>query len=131
MVVATRAEILAYDEDWLDFIEPAMSNDPGAAQSLIDLLFVLKEAIDQGDGRVKLASETLMDGIRIAYLYTDAHRVALELFLLSLTGHLKPQDEPVQLISDAIERGKAEIKKGNDRLGRQTKRSQTFGLRRA
>ena len=49
------------------------------------------------------------------YLYTDAHKAAVKLYLLFLTGNLKPQDEPLQLINDAIKRGMAstvpEIKK--------------------
>jgi hypothetical protein len=41
------------------------------------------------------------------YLYTDAHKAALKLYVLSLAGELKPQDEPLNLINAAIERGKS------------------------
>jgi hypothetical protein len=40
------------------------------------------------------------------YLYTNAHKAAVSLYLLSLEGELKPQDEPLNLINAAIERGK-------------------------
>jgi hypothetical protein len=41
------------------------------------------------------------------YTYTNAHQAALELYVLSLGGKLKPQDEPLNLIKAAIERGRA------------------------
>ena len=47
-----------------------------------------------------------MSGIELIYLHTDAHKAALKLYVLSLEGQLKPQDEPLQLINAAIERGK-------------------------
>ena len=43
------------------------------------------------------------------YLHTTAHEAAVEMYLLSLTGNLPPQDEPLQLLKAAIERGKAKI----------------------
>jgi hypothetical protein len=47
-------------------------------------------------------------GIESAYLHNDAHKAAQKLFLLSLTGQLKPQDEPLQLINEAIKRSRIE-----------------------
>ncbi len=41
------------------------------------------------------------------YLYTNAHKAALELYVLSLEGELKPEDEPLNLIKAAIERGRS------------------------
>jgi hypothetical protein len=34
------------------------------------------------------------------------HKAAIELYVLSLEGTLKPQDEPLNLINAAIERGR-------------------------
>jgi hypothetical protein len=51
-----------------------------------------------------------LSSIEAAYLHTSAHKAALKLYLLLLTGHLKPEDEPLQLINGAIERGAAQIK---------------------
>ena len=50
-------------------------------------------------------------GIQSLYLHTAAHEAAVELYLLSLTGDLAPQDEPLQLIGAAVERGKATIER--------------------
>ncbi|HEV2707260.1 MAG TPA: hypothetical protein VGV59_15170 [Pyrinomonadaceae bacterium] len=41
------------------------------------------------------ASQTLLNGIELIYPHTTAHQAALKLYLLSLEGDLKPQDEPL------------------------------------
>jgi hypothetical protein len=84
-------------------------NDPNAADSIARTLFVLKEAIDSGSDGAKEASHVILANIKSAYLHTNAHHAALKLYLLSLMGYLKPQDEPLQLINGAIKRGVAEI----------------------
>jgi hypothetical protein len=84
--------------------------DPATAESIARELFILKEAIDSGAGGAKEASETILVNIEAAYLHTEARRAALKLYLLYLTGQLKPEDEPVRLISGAIARGTAQRK---------------------
>jgi hypothetical protein len=88
--------------------------DPATAHSIAHRLFVLKQAIDSGEGGVREASEAIQADIEAAYLHTDAHGAALRLYLLSLTGRLKPQDEPVELINGAIERGLAAMSAGRE-----------------
>jgi hypothetical protein len=83
--------------------------DPKTAEFIARGLFILKEAIDSGPDGAREASDAILANIESAYLHTDAHRAALRLYLLSLTGHLKPQDEPLQLINGAIKRGVARI----------------------
>lgn len=85
-------------------------NDPATAESIARGLFILKEAIDSGPDGAKEASDAILANIEAAYLHTDAHKAAIRLYLLSLTGHLKPEDEPLRLINGAIERGMARIK---------------------
>jgi hypothetical protein len=85
-------------------------NDPDIADDIARTLFTLKGAIDSGASGAKEASNTILASIESAYLHTDAHKAALKLYLLSLTGHLKPEDEPLQLINGAIGRGAAQIK---------------------
>jgi hypothetical protein len=84
--------------------------DPDTADSIARRLFILKEAIDRGPGGAKEASDAILANIEAAYLHTHTHRAALKLYLLYLTGQLKPEDEPVRLISGAIERGVAQMK---------------------
>lgn len=97
-------------------------DDPKTAELFARSLFILKESIDSGPDGVKEASGALLANIESVYLQTDAHRAALKLYLLSLTGHLKPQDEPLQLINEAIKRGTAQI--GLAKQGRGTKKRQ-------
>jgi hypothetical protein len=80
-------------------------NDPKTAEYIARTLFVMREAIDSGPDGAREASEVILANIEAAYLHTDAHRAALKLYLLSLTGQLKPEDEPLRLINGAIERG--------------------------
>src|ERR1700749_3437327 len=73
-------------------------NNPKIADLVARGLFILKAAIDGGPEGAREASEAILNNIESAYLHTDAHRAALELYLLSLTGQLRPEDEPLQLI---------------------------------
>lgn len=84
-------------------------NDPATVESIARRLFILKQTIESGPDGVEEAGATLFASIEAAYLHTEAHRAALRLYVLSLTGHLKPEDEPVQLINGAIKRGVARI----------------------
>jgi hypothetical protein len=100
-------DLLADYETWQGILDPAFCNDPGAADSLAHLLFVLKNAIASGpEGRLK-AINTLQDGIRMVWPYTEEHKLALELYDKYLSGDLKPGDEPRRLLEDALERFKA------------------------
>ena len=83
--------------------------DPTTAEFIARGLLILKEAIDSGPVGARQASEAILDNIESAYLHTDAHRAALKLYLLSLTGQLKPEDEPLRLINEAIKRGLAQV----------------------
>lgn|GEM_PF-790220 len=103
--------LLFDDEDWLIFIEPALCDNPEAADSFAHLLFVLKEAIESGPAGVSRAGYTLSDGIRLVYKYTETHKASLKLYTLSLTGRLKSADEPMKVIPAAIERGMDEIER--------------------
>jgi hypothetical protein len=84
-------------------------DDPKTAEYIARRLFIIKEAIDSGADGAREASGAILADIEAAYLHTDAHRAAVKLYLLSLTGRLKPEDEPLRLISGAIERGAAQI----------------------
>jgi hypothetical protein len=95
-------------------------DDPDTAEHIARALFTLREAIDSGTAGAKEACSALLANIESAYLRTDAHKAALQLYLLSLTGQLKPQDEPLQLINGAIERGAARI--GLTKKGRSAKK---------
>jgi hypothetical protein len=75
---------------------------------LARLLLTLKKAIDSGPEGALCASRTLLRGVESIYPYTDTHKAALSLYVLSLTGNLKPRDEPLRLINAAVERALSE-----------------------
>ncbi|HEV7906411.1 MAG TPA: hypothetical protein VGO96_21415 [Pyrinomonadaceae bacterium] len=102
----SEENLLADETTWTAILEPALCQDPAAVECLARLLFTIKKAIESGAEGVKQASQTLSHGIELLYPYTNAHKSALELYLLSLEGDLTPQDEPLNLIKAAIERGR-------------------------
>jgi hypothetical protein len=98
---------LADADDWTAILESALSQDAAAIEGLVQLLFTIKSAIDSGPEGAEQASKMLLEGIETIYLYTNAYKAAVKLYLLSLEGNLKPQDEPINLINAALERGKS------------------------
>jgi hypothetical protein len=108
--------LLAGDEGWLAFLESAFREDSSGAHAFALLLFTIKEAIENACDS-GLATNKLSDGIRLTYLYTEEHKLAYRLYTLHLTGRLKPQDEPRNLLNGAIERGVAEIKRTRKKRG--------------
>jgi hypothetical protein len=98
---------LADGEDWAAILEPTLRQDTAAVESLARLLFRIKRAIDSGPEGAMQASRALLDSVELLYLYTNPHKAAVKLYVLSLEGNLKPQDEPLNLIDAALERGKS------------------------
>jgi hypothetical protein len=99
--------LLADEEDWAAILESTLGQDADAIQCLARLLFRIKRAIDSGPEGAMQASRALLDSIELLYLYTNAHKAAVKLYVLSLEGNLKPQDEPLNLINAALERGES------------------------
>jgi len=97
--------LLADGEDWAAILEPTLCQDGAAIECLARLLFRVKKAIDSGPEGAMQASRALLDSIELLYLYTNTHKAAVKLYVLSLEGKLKPQDEPLNLINAALERG--------------------------
>ena len=95
---------LADGEDWAAILGPTLSQDAAAVECLARLLFRIKRAIDSGPEGAVRASGALLNGIELLYLHTDTHKAAVKLYVLSLGGTLKPQDEPLNLINAALER---------------------------
>lgn len=96
------------DETWTAILEPELCKDSAAVEILARLLFTLKKAIDSGPEGAMRASRTLLHGVELIYPYTEAHKAALKLYVLSLEGNFKPEDEPLNLINAAIERRMSE-----------------------
>lgn len=101
---------LLADETWLAILEPELCKDSAAVELLARLLFTIRKEINSGSGGVRRASKILSNGIEVLYLYTNAHKAAIELYVLSLEGDLPAKDEPLNLINAAILRGKSQRK---------------------
>ena len=99
--------LLADEEAWVAILEPALCQDAAATECLARLLFRVKRAIDSGPEGAMQASRALLDSIELLYLHTNTHKAAVKLYMLSLEGNLKPQDEPLNLINAALERGRS------------------------
>jgi len=103
-------DLLVGEETWAAILEPTLCEDSASVEILARLLLTLKKAIDGGPEGAARASRTLLHGIGLMYLYTDAHKAALRLYVLSLEGGLKPRDEPLNLINAALERGRSSVR---------------------
>jgi hypothetical protein len=116
--MADCQDLLIDEETWQAI------NDPKTAEYIARRLFVIKEAIDSGPDGSREASGAILANIEAAYLHTDAHKAAVKLYLLSLTGQLKPEDDPLRLINGAIERGvsRVEIARNGRAKGKRRKR---------
>jgi hypothetical protein len=102
--------LLVDQETWEIILDPAFCNDPGAADCLAHLLFILKKAIASGPEGCIRVMNTLQDGIRMIWPYTEEHKLARELYEIYLSGDLKPWDEPRELLEGALERFKTKRK---------------------
>src|SRR5258708_35423130 len=98
--------LLADQETWEIILAPAFCNDTAAADCLAHLLFVLKKAIASGPEGSMRVINTLQDGIRMVWPYTEEHKLARELYETYLSGDLKPWDEPRELLEGALQRFK-------------------------
>ena len=108
-------KLLADRETWEIILEPAFCNDPGAAGSFAHLLFILKKAIASGPEGSMRVINTLQDGIRMVWPYTEEHKLARELYEIYLSGELKPWDEPRQLLAGALQRAKGKGKRESEK----------------
>ena len=104
--IFSKDDLLADDESWINILEPELCKDTAAVELLARLLFIIRKELNSGAKGVGRADKILSNGIEVMYLYTNAHKAAIELYVLSLSGELKPPDEPLNLINAAIERGK-------------------------
>ena len=116
--------LLTDQETWEIILDPAFCNEPGAADCLAHLLFILKKAIASGPEGSMRVINTLQDGIRMVWPYTEEHKLARELYEIYLSGDLKPWDEPRQLLEGALEsfKAKGKAKRPSPAKGRRERR---------
>lgn len=96
-----RREELASD------IASILRGDAHSAEALAHLFIILREAIAGGLEGMNRARDTLAAGVELTFRHSGAHAAALNLYVLSVEGQLKVEDEPVRLIDAAIKRNRA------------------------
>ena len=110
-------------EEWEIHFQDILEKSPEAAEGFARVLFYLLQAVENGPEGLAQASNSLRDGIEWAYLYTDAHKSALKLFLFYIEGKLMDPDGPEQLIGGAVVRATAAARKSRTRLRSKPERS--------
>jgi hypothetical protein len=91
-------------EELASDIASILKGDEYSPEALAHLFIILREAIAGGLEGINRTSETLAAAVELTFTHSRAHAAALRLYLLSREGRLKVEDEPVRLISAAIER---------------------------
>ena len=85
------------DEIW-ESIAESFADDPAAAGILAQVLSQLRELIKKK--RSERAVEAIDLGIEKLYPYTEDHKAAYKLYLLSAAGKLKPKHDPTLIVKD-------------------------------
>jgi hypothetical protein len=91
-------------EELASDIASILKGDAYSAEALAHLFIILRQAIADGLEGINRTSETLGVAVELTFAHSRAHAAALRLYLLSQEGRLEVADEPVRLISAAIER---------------------------
>ena len=86
-------------------IASILRGDEHSPEALAHLFIIFREAIAGGLEGINRTRETLAAAVELTFTHSRAHAAALRLYLLSQEGRLKVEDEPVRLITAAIERG--------------------------
>ncbi len=94
-------------EELASDIASILKGNAHSAEALAHLFIILREAIGGGLEGIIKARETLAAGVELTFTHSRAHAAALDLYVLSVEGQLKVDDEPVRLIEAAIKRNAA------------------------
>jgi hypothetical protein len=114
-----------FDCETLEIITEAFENDSGAAESFAQVMFDLRNVVASWPQDTRFIETACNEGIKMAYLYSDEHKLAFQLYELYLTRHLKPNNEPRVVLEGALESGALEVKQGLASDRRREQRKQT------
>lgn len=93
------------DQEWLEgAVESILKGEPGAPETLARVFISFREAIGSGLRGMNELDEALAATIEIIYLQSRAHAAALKLYVLAQEGHLRVEDEPLNVLGGAIAR---------------------------
>lgn len=94
-------------EDLASDVELILKGDACSPEALAQLCTRFRQAMEGGLEGINQTRKALATAVELIYLHSGAHVAALKLYRLSVEGQLRMEDEPVNLISAAIERSAA------------------------
>jgi len=109
MADESRKSLLPDEDEWLDTFREYLCGHPELAEHVARIWFALLEHHAQGPEGVRNARFIIKQALSLTYPFTRSYRLAYRHYLLSLTGYVKPEDEPEQLLKAWINRAKASI----------------------
>ncbi|MGH9760425.1 MAG: hypothetical protein ACREAC_06235, partial [Blastocatellia bacterium] len=105
-------KLLWPDEDeWLDFFREHLCGHPELAEQVARIWYTLLKHLGEGPEGVRNARLILKQALRLTYPFTSSYRLAYKHFRLSLSGGVKPADEPKVLLGESINRARETIAK--------------------
>lgn len=93
-------------EDLALDVELILKGDARSPEALAQLCTRFRQAMEGGLEGINQTRKALATAVELIYLHSGAHVAALKLHRLSVEGQLRIEDEPVNLISEAIERSR-------------------------
>ena len=114
MADESRKKLWPDEDEWLDTFREYLCGHPELAEHVARIWFALIEHLSVnsetgGPEGVRNARFILNQALRLTYPFTRSYRLAYRHYLLSLTGQVKPEDEPEHLLKTSIARMKASI----------------------
>ncbi|HEY6333116.1 MAG TPA: hypothetical protein VI756_27585 [Blastocatellia bacterium] len=97
------------EDDWLDTFREYLCGHPELAEYVACIWFALLEHLSQGPEGIRDARFILKQALRLTYPFTASYRLAYRHYKLSLSGYVKPADEPRNLLGESIKRARAQI----------------------
>jgi hypothetical protein len=115
MANESRKRLWPDEDEWLDTFREYLCGHPELAKQVARIWFALIEHLGQGPEGVRDARFILNQALRLTYPFTRSYRLAYRHYLLSLTGYVKPADEPEHLLKASINRARASIAESRKR----------------
>jgi len=114
MADESRKRLWPDEDEWLDTFREYLCGRPELAEHVARIWFALIEHLSAnsetgGPEGVRNARFILKQALRLTYPFTRSYRLAYRNYLLSLSGQLKPEDEPAHLLKASIARMRASI----------------------
>ena len=97
------------EDEWLDFFREHLCGHPELAEQVARIWYALLTHLGEGPEGVRDARLILKQALRLTYPFTSSYRLAYKHFKLSLSGRVKPADEPDELLRASIRRARESI----------------------